>query len=162
MVYDVAMDITKEIHYEHIVEALRDAPTSSGPNTPSYTVFGPGGVSWSELADVISSLTREVSDLTKIVEQAAEDNIGSEQEYEYGHSDAYQLASHSRRSNIYWHGSLGGATAELEIWDRQNILKANHRQGKSKSFIVARVKAGSIFALDPEDEVMDPLGHQPF
>lgn len=136
--------------YDHMIQALQEASARAN-NTDSsvtYRVFGPGGYSWLEIADVIEQLRNEVAVLEEDLATGARTVSGDEPEYEYS----------------YTHESAFGAgriLADRDSWystmERAEQERAGDLRFRSSfpTFLVARTKAGEMFKLNPKDGIDD-------
>jgi len=135
------------VDYDHLISALQEAAVrANDPDTAvTYRVFGPGGYSWLEIADVLEHLRSEVTVLQEDVAAAPHASSDSEPEYEYS----------------YTHESAFGAGRILADYDSwystmeradQERLRDQRSQRTSPTFLVARTKSGEMFKLSPEED----------
>lgn len=142
-----------ETPYAQLIEALREAPRNFDPNDSSqvsYSVFGPGGVSWGELADIIEELSdvaQSLSDQQHLEDEEAEDAEETEPEYEYGYSHRENMAHKL--------GSAAGDNDRPQKWwdsvEEAEAARQNDLRWREPTFLIARTKAGDAFALEPQE-----------
>jgi hypothetical protein len=132
--------------YDHLINALQQAAAESNASDSSsvYRVFGPGGYSWLEIADVLENLRNEVTVLQEDIDAASHTPSSAEPEYEYSYS--YDSAF-----------GAGRILAQYDSWYPTMERAEQERAGDTRfdriapTFLVARTKAGEMFKLNPKD-----------
>lgn len=133
--------------YDHLISSLQEAAVRANDRDAAmtYRVFGPGGYSWLEIADVLEALRNEVTVLQEDLAASAGGASDSEPEYEYSYTHESAFGA-GRILSEYdsWYSTMERAEKE-RVGDRRY-------RADFPTFLVARTKAGDVFKLNPEED----------